>query len=130
VDGFGTLNVHYVHKRSALETAIPLLFVHGCGYISNSGLPSHSATGPGSFIEARKITPLLTVVRPDRPSFHVVALSLPGYGFSGAPTKKGFQLAQYAEVSHLCPPASFGPTETMQVCNKLMISLGYDEYGQ
>ncbi|KAJ7302792.1 Alpha/Beta hydrolase protein [Mycena albidolilacea] len=96
VDGFGTLNVHYVHKRSALKTAIPLLFVHGW---------------PGSFIEARKITPLLTVVQPDRPSFHVVALSLPGYGFSEAPTKKGFQLAQYAEV-----------------CNKLMISLGYDEY--
>ncbi|KAJ7859303.1 Alpha/Beta hydrolase protein [Mycena olivaceomarginata] len=60
VDGFGTLNVHYVHKRSALETAIPLLFVHGY------------------------YTPLLTVVQPDRPSFHV--------------------------------------------CNKLMISLGYDEY--
>jgi pimeloyl-ACP methyl ester carboxylesterase len=112
VDGFGTLNVHYVHKRSALETAIPLLFVHGCGYISISKFPSHSVTGPGSFIEARKITPLLTVVQPDRPSFHVVALSLPGYGFSGAPTKKGFQLAQYAEVSPLCPPASFGPTKT------------------
>ena len=29
-DGFGTLNVHYVHQRSELETAIPLLFIHGC----------------------------------------------------------------------------------------------------
>ncbi|KAJ7093790.1 Alpha/Beta hydrolase protein [Mycena epipterygia] len=96
VDGFGTLNIHYVHKRSALENAIPLLFVHGW---------------PGSFFEARKITPLLTEVRPDQPSFHVVALSLPGYGFSEAPIKKGFRLAQYAEIG-----------------NKLMIALGYNEY--
>ncbi|KAJ7154471.1 Alpha/Beta hydrolase protein [Mycena filopes] len=96
VEGFGTLNVHYVHKRSALEGAIPLLFVHGW---------------PGSFIEVRKIAPLLTEVHPDRPSFHVVAISLPGYGFSEAPKKMGFRLAQYAEV-----------------CNKLMIALGYTEY--
>ncbi|KAJ7152716.1 Alpha/Beta hydrolase protein [Mycena crocata] len=96
VDGFGTLNIHYVHKRSALADAIPLLFVHGW---------------PGSFIEARKITPLLTEVHPDQPSFHVVALSLPGYGFSEAPTKKGFGMNQYAEVGH-----------------KLMLALGYNEY--
>lgn len=30
VEGFGTYNVHYVHKKSAVEAAIPLLFVHGC----------------------------------------------------------------------------------------------------
>ena len=30
VEGFGTLNVHYVHKRSERETAVPLLFIHGC----------------------------------------------------------------------------------------------------
>ena len=30
VDGFGTLNIHYVHKRSARAGAIPLCFVHGC----------------------------------------------------------------------------------------------------
>lgn len=30
VDSFGTLNIHYVHKRSEAENAIPLLFVHGC----------------------------------------------------------------------------------------------------
>ncbi|RDB18925.1 putative epoxide hydrolase [Hypsizygus marmoreus] len=96
VEGFGALNIHYVHKRSVLENAIPLLFVHGW---------------PGSFIEVRKILPLLTEVSSDHPSFHVVALSLPGYGFSAAPTKKGFNIAQYAEVG-----------------NKLMLSLGYDEY--
>ncbi|KAJ7719304.1 Alpha/Beta hydrolase protein [Mycena metata] len=96
VEGFGTLNVHYIHKRSTLETAIPLLFVHGW---------------PGSFIEARKIIPLLTEVHSDQPSFHVVAVSLPGYGFSEAPRKKGFRMAQYAEL-----------------CNNLMIALGYNEY--
>ena len=29
-EGFGTLNVHYVHQRSEIENAVPLLFVHGC----------------------------------------------------------------------------------------------------
>ncbi|KAJ7207580.1 Alpha/Beta hydrolase protein [Mycena pura] len=96
VDGFGTLNVHYVHKRSAVEGAVPLLFVHGW---------------PGNFIEVRKVAPLLAEVSPDHPSFHVVALSLPGYGFSEAPKKKGFQITQYAEVG-----------------NKLMLALGYNEY--
>lgn len=32
VDGFGTLNIHYIHQRSQVEDAIPLLFVHGCAY--------------------------------------------------------------------------------------------------
>lgn len=30
VDGFGTLNIHYVHQKSKTVDAIPLLFVHGC----------------------------------------------------------------------------------------------------
>ena len=30
VEGFGTLNIHYVHQRSQRDSAIPLLFVHGC----------------------------------------------------------------------------------------------------
>jgi hypothetical protein len=30
VEGFGDLSVHYVHQRSTVEGAIPLLFVHGC----------------------------------------------------------------------------------------------------
>ncbi len=33
VEGFGTLNVHYVHKKSEVtENAVPLLFIHGCRY--------------------------------------------------------------------------------------------------
>lgn len=30
VEGHGTLNIHYVHKKSSGKNAIPLLFVHGC----------------------------------------------------------------------------------------------------
>ncbi|KAG6879342.1 hypothetical protein C0992_003476, partial [Termitomyces sp. T32_za158] len=96
IEGYGTLNIHYVHKKSEVTGAIPLLFVHGW---------------PGSFIEVRKLLPLLIEASPDHPSFHVVAISLPGYGFSSAPSKKGFEITQYAEVAH-----------------KLMLALGYNEY--
>ncbi|KAL0575927.1 hypothetical protein V5O48_006037 [Marasmius crinis-equi] len=95
-DGHGVLNVHFVYKKSKAENAIPLLFVHGW---------------PGSFIEVRKILPLLTAVEEGHPSFHVVALGLPGYGFSEGTKKKGFDLKKYAEVGH-----------------KLMLALGYNEY--
>ena len=54
--------------------------------------------GPGNFMEVAKLLPLLTAVSPDQPSFHVVTFSLPGFGFSEAPRKKGFALAQYAEA--------------------------------
>ncbi|KAH7909021.1 Alpha/Beta hydrolase protein [Hygrophoropsis aurantiaca] len=96
IDNFGTLNIHYVHQKSQAADAIPLLFVHGW---------------PGNFLEVRKLLPLLTSASPDYPSFHVVALSLPGFGFSEAPHKPGFKENQYAEVG-----------------NKLMMALGYNEY--
>ncbi|EPS98673.1 hypothetical protein FOMPIDRAFT_1031345 [Fomitopsis schrenkii] len=97
VDGFGALNIHYVHQRSTVENAIPLLFIHGW---------------PGHFLEVQKLLPLLTAAASnDQPSFHVVALSLPNFGFSEAPKKKGFGAHQYAEV-----------------CNNLMLALGYNEY--
>ncbi|KAI0326532.1 alpha/beta-hydrolase [Cubamyces sp. BRFM 1775] len=96
VEGFGTLNIHYVHQRSDVEDAVPLLFIHGW---------------PGHFLEVRKLLPLLTKSSPDHPSFHVVTFSLPGFGFSEAPQKKGFAGKQYAEVA-----------------NALMNSLGYKEY--
>ncbi|CAK5282715.1 unnamed protein product [Mycena citricolor] len=85
VDGHGTLNVHYVHQRSVVQGAVPLLFVHGW---------------PGSFFEARKIVPLLVARSSEHPSFHVVVMSLPGCGFSEAPRKKGFAIDQHAEVGH------------------------------
>jgi hypothetical protein len=65
--------------------------------------------GPGSFIEALPILDLLA--KPGGPTFHIVAPSLPNYGFSEGPKKRGFALAQYAET-----------------CHKLMLSLGYNEY--
>ncbi|KAL1671818.1 Alpha/Beta hydrolase protein [Schizophyllum commune] len=98
VEGHGKLNIHYIHQRSEVKGAIPLLFVHGW---------------PGSFLEVTKILPLLTRSDPSAPSFHVVAYSLPGFGFSEATKKKGFGVAKMAEVGH-----------------KLMLALGYDQYGQ
>jgi len=69
--------------------------------------------GPGSFIEVAKILPELVKGGNGTPAFHVVAFSLPGYGFSETPKKKGFGLPQYAEIG-----------------NKLMLQLGYDQYGK
>ena len=49
-------------------------------------------------MEVAKILPLLNAASPDQPSFHFVAFSLPGFGFSEAPKKKGFSILQFAEV--------------------------------
>ncbi|KAI4111939.1 MAG: hypothetical protein LQ345_006665 [Seirophora villosa] len=94
VDGFGNLDIHFVHQTSPIDGAIPLLFVHGW---------------PGSFLEVQKILPLLT--SSTTPSFHVVAPSLPNFGFSSGVTKRGFSLPHYAET-----------------CHKLMLRLGYTHY--
>ncbi|KAL8925400.1 MAG: hypothetical protein Q9208_003492 [Pyrenodesmia sp. 3 TL-2023] len=83
VDGFGSLDIHFVHQKSPVEGAIPLLFAHGW---------------PGSFLEVQKILPLLTSTT--APSFHVVAPSHPNFGFSSGVTKRGFSLPQYAETCH------------------------------
>lgn len=103
VEGFGLFNIHYVHQRSDVRNAIPLLFVHGCkfrAYTYNfSSLKFIHCQGPGSFIEVRKILPLLTQASSEHPNFHVVAVGLPGFGFSTAPKRKGFGLVQYAEVA-------------------------------
>lgn len=98
VQGFGDIDIHFVHQKSDRADSIPLLFSHGW---------------PGSFLEVSKILPLLT--RPDgdaqQPSFHVVAPSLPNFGFSGRVAKPGF-----------------GPKQYAQVCHNLMLQLGYDRY--
>ena len=87
--------------------------------------------GPGSFCEVRKILPLLTASSPEHPSFHVVALSLPGYGFSEAPRKQGFSKNQFAEVcnSILHEMRDLIARSESQVAHKLMLALGYHEYG-
>ncbi|KAJ3473653.1 hypothetical protein NLG97_g10198 [Lecanicillium saksenae] len=84
VDGFGALNIHFVHQKSSGSNSIPLLFCHGW---------------PGSFLEVEKILPLLTEVQ-NGVSFHVVAPSLPNYTFSDGVSKKGFAPKQYAETLH------------------------------
>lgn len=60
-----------------------------------------------------KILPLLLDGGEGAPSFHVVAPSLPNFGFSDGVTKRGFNRDQYGEV-----------------CHKLMLKLGYDKYGR
>lgn len=85
VDGFDSVDVHFVHQKSQCANAIPLIFIHGW---------------PGSFIEVTKIIDGLTEVNDNHPSFHVVAPSLPNHGFSSGVKKRGFAFAQYAEVCH------------------------------
>jgi pimeloyl-ACP methyl ester carboxylesterase len=90
VDGFGDLDIHFAHQPSSNTNAIPLLFCHGW---------------PGSFLEVSKLLPLL------KDDFHVVAPSLPNFGFSSGITQAGFTFSQYAET-----------------INKLMLKLGYEQY--
>ncbi len=66
--------VHAVHQRSAEPDALPLVMLHGW---------------PSSFVQMLPVLPLL-------PDFHVVALSLPGYGFSARPTAPGMDVARIA----------------------------------
>nr|XP_060610166.1 epoxide hydrolase 1 [Anolis sagrei ordinatus]XP_060610167.1 epoxide hydrolase 1 [Anolis sagrei ordinatus] len=98
------IDVHFLHiKPSQLgegQSAKPLLLVHGW---------------PGSVYEFYKIIPLLT--DPVRHGlngnhiFEVICPSIPGYGFSEAPHKKGFNSVCAAHVF-----------------SKLMLRLGFHEY--
>lgn len=97
VDGFDPLSIHFLHQKSPVANAIPLLYIHGW---------------PGSFLEGTKLLSSLTSPStPTDPSFSVVIISLPNFGFSAAPTKRGFALNQYAEA-----------------CHRLMLKLGYPQY--
>ena len=80
IDG---LDIHFLHVRSKHEGAKPLILTHGW---------------PGSVIEFMGVIGPLTdpVAHGGRAedAFHVVAPSLPGYGFSGKPTATGWNVAQ------------------------------------
>ena len=98
VDG---IHLHFVHARSPHDNAVPLILTHGW---------------PGSIAEFMKVLGPLT--DPTRfggdasDAFHVVAPSMPGYGFSGPTTRTGVDIRKVAE------------------CNAaLMRALGYDRYG-
>jgi len=82
VDGFPALDIHYLHQPSDAPDAIPLLFCHGW---------------PGSYLEASKMLAALKQSN-NGVSFHVVAPSLPNFGWSEGTKSKGFGLAQYAQV--------------------------------
>jgi pimeloyl-ACP methyl ester carboxylesterase len=79
------MRVHFVHARSADPDAIPILMLHGW---------------PSSFVQMLDIVPLLTDPAghgmPDAPAFHVVAASLPGFGFSDVPNRTLFGFASAA----------------------------------
>jgi len=84
VDGFDPLDIHFLHQKSKVKGAIPLLFVHGW---------------PGSYLEVTKMLPLL-MGGDGKPAFDIVAPSLPNYVFSSGVKKKGFELKHYAETCH------------------------------
>jgi microsomal epoxide hydrolase len=96
----GAHRVHCIHQRSPHPHAVPLLITHGW---------------PGSIAEFEGIIDRLTV--PERfggdpaDAFHVVCPSIPGYGFSQAPTEPGFQPRACAALFH-----------------QLMQALGYERY--
>lgn len=97
IDG---VRLHFIHQRSPHPNAVPLLLVHGW---------------PGSIAEFEKVIGPLT----DPPAhggraedaFHVVAPSLPGFGFSGHPTDTGWN-----------------PTRMSDAFAALMTRLGYTRF--
>ncbi|MFG3395570.1 epoxide hydrolase family protein [Streptomyces parvus] len=73
VDGLG---IHFLHRRSARPDAVPLLLTHGW---------------PGSVVEFLHVMDELADPQDAAaPAFHVVAPSLPGFGFSEKPATTGW----------------------------------------
>ncbi|XP_053238840.1 epoxide hydrolase 1-like [Podarcis raffonei] len=99
------IEVHFIHVKPSHtpkgQNARPLLMVHGW---------------PGSFYEFYKIIPLLTDpaghgLSGENVVFEIICPSIPGYGFSEAPHKQGFDSLAAARIFH-----------------KLMQRLGFQEY--
>ncbi len=84
IDG---LDIHFIHVRSKHDNALPLIVTHGW---------------PGSIIEQLKIIGPLTDPTAHGgtavDAFHLVIPSLPGYGFSGKPTKPGWNPVTIAKA--------------------------------
>ncbi|MAT06867.1 MAG: epoxide hydrolase [Acidimicrobiaceae bacterium] len=97
IDG---VEIHFVHQRSSNPDALPLLITHGW---------------PGSIVEFHKVIEPLTDPGAHggdpADAFHVIAPSLPGYGFSGKPTEAGWGIEKIADV-----------------WAELMSRLGYDRF--
>ena len=97
IDG---LDMHFIHQRSENPDAIPLMVVHGW---------------PGSVAEFTKIIgPLTDPVAHGgniADSYHVIAPSLPGFGFSEKPNQPGYSPEKFAHI-----------------LAALMERLGYEQY--
>ncbi|MFO1538057.1 MAG: epoxide hydrolase family protein [Actinomycetota bacterium] len=93
--------IHFVHQRSPEPDALPLLISHGW---------------PGSVLEFLDVIGPLTDPRSHggdpADAFHVVAPSLPGYGFSGPTSAPGWH-----------------PRRIASAYARLMAALGHDRYG-
>jgi pimeloyl-ACP methyl ester carboxylesterase len=74
----GDARVHFLHAQGKGSKRTPLIVTHGW---------------PGSVMEMLKIIPLLTEA-----GFDVVAPSLPGFGFSDRPARRGMNTFQIAEL--------------------------------
>jgi len=98
VDG---AEVHFSHQPGTGPAPLPLIMTHGW---------------PGSFIEMEHVLPLLTDPGAHggdpADAFHLVVPSLPGFGFSPAPTQPGTHSRRVAELWH-----------------SLMATLGYTRFG-
>ena len=98
IDG---LAIHFIHQRSPNPDAIPLMMVHGW---------------PGSVAEFTKIIgPLTDPVAHGgnaADSYHLIAPSLPGFGFSEKPNQAGYSAEKIAHI-----------------LAALMQRLGYEHYG-
>ena len=97
IDG---LTMHFIHERSANPNAIPLMIVHGW---------------PGSISEFTEIiNPLTDPLAHSgdlNDSFHIIAPSLPGFGFSEAPSEVGYS-----------------PEKIALILANLMERIGYENY--
>jgi microsomal epoxide hydrolase len=98
IDG---IDVHFIHQRSKVPGAFPLALTHGW---------------PGSVYEFTKVIgPLTDPVTHGghaEDAFDVVAVSLPGFGFSSKPTTPGYS-----------------PERMGHIIATLMARLGYTRYG-
>ncbi|MFT4230252.1 MAG: epoxide hydrolase [Microbacterium sp.] len=89
--------IHAVHRPSPRADAVPLILLHGW---------------PSTFVEfSRVVDDLADPADPAQPAFHVVAPSLPGYGFSGPIRERGW-----------------GAHRMARAFAELMRRLGYDGY--
>ena len=93
IDG---LEIHFLHVRSPNPDALPLVMTHGW---------------PGSVIEFMGVIEALANPTDGGLAFHVVAPSLPGFGFSGKPSGTGW-----------------GVEKIGRAWGDLMIRLGYSRW--